>query len=126
MHGVYTTFSFYQKFYFWENENVAKRCINDSCAKLCFVRLAVRRALCKMNEVKFCTTFQYMRCFADPPRRRSKIWENEVQRVNRIYCVRRAERSDSEVRVQRAFSVSLTAIHVHYNKFYFLFLQVLA
>ncbi len=40
---------------------------------------------------KLRTTFQYMRY----PRRR--IWESEMQRANRIYCVRRAERSDSEL-----------------------------
>jgi hypothetical protein len=45
--------------------------------------------------------------------KRSKIWESEVQRANRIYCVRRAERSDSGVRVQRAFSVFLKKfIHI--------------
>ena len=37
--------------------------------------------------------------------KRSKIWESEVQRENRIYCVRRAERSDSGVRVQRALRI---------------------
>ena len=37
--------------------------------------------------------------------KRSKIWESEVQRANRIYCVRRAERSDSGMRVQRALRI---------------------
>ena len=44
--------------------------------------------------------------------KRSKIWESEVQRVNRIYCVRRAERSDSGVRVQRALRIFEKFIHI--------------
>ena len=44
--------------------------------------------------------------------KRSKIWESEVQRANRIYCVRRAERSDSGVRVQRALRISEKFIHI--------------
>jgi len=42
----------------------------------------------------------------------SKIWESEVQRANRIYCVRRAERSDSGVRVQRALRIFEKFIHI--------------
>lgn len=42
----------------------------------------------------------------------SKIWESEVQRVNRIYCVRRAERSDSGVRVQHALRIFEKFIHI--------------
>jgi len=44
--------------------------------------------------------------------KRSKIWESEVQRANRIYCVRRAERSDSGVRVQRALRIFEKFIHI--------------
>ncbi len=43
-----------------------------------------------------------------------RIQETEVQRANRIYCVRRAERSDSGVRVQRAFSVFLKKNYPYY------------
>jgi len=35
-----------------------------------------------------------------------------VQRANRIYCVRRAERSDSGVRVQRALRIFEKFIHI--------------
>ena len=51
-----------------------------------------------------------MRCFCVV--KRSKIWESEVQRANRIYCVRRAERSDSGVRVQRALRIFEKFIHI--------------
>lgn len=44
--------------------------------------------------------------------KRSKIWKSEVQRANRIYCVRRAERSDSGVRVQRALRIFEKFIHI--------------
>lgn len=44
--------------------------------------------------------------------KRSKIWESEVQQANRIYCVRRAERSDSGVRVQRALRIFEKFIHI--------------
>ena len=44
--------------------------------------------------------------------KRSKIWESEGQRANRIYCVRRAERSDSGVRVQRALRIFEKFIHI--------------
>ena len=40
--------------------------IADSCAKLRFARLAGTAAHCaRFREAKFCTTFQYMRCFAE-------------------------------------------------------------
>lgn len=42
----------------------------------------------------------------------SKIRESEVQRVNRIYDVKRAERSDSGVRVQRALRIFEKFIHI--------------
>ena len=44
--------------------------------------------------------------------KRSKMWESEVQRANRIYCVRRAERSDSGARVKRALRIFEKFIHI--------------
>jgi len=55
----------------------------------------------------------------------SKIWESEVQRVNRIYSVRRAERSDSGARVQRALRIFEKFIHIIPLLVGFLFLHLI-
>jgi len=44
--------------------------------------------------------------------KRSKIWESEVQRASCVYCARRAERSDSGGRVQRALRIFEKFIHI--------------
>jgi hypothetical protein len=56
-----------------------------------------------------------MRCYTDLlnyfTTRQDNLGE-ELQRANRIYCVRRAERSDSGVRVQRALRIFEKFIHI--------------